>query len=95
MQAGYQLADDRCAMRGQLGDTPFHRLWRLPCFDSARSELIDQGVLEAAAAADPPDPLTELLFGKGMFPHPRDVFPRPAGEGSGAPAAQVWHDTPP
>ena len=95
IQAGYQLADDRCDMCGQLGDTPFHRLWRCPCFDSVRSELIDQYILDAAAAADPTDPLTEMLYCRGLFPHPGDVFPRPAGEDSGIQARHVWHEPPP
>eukprot|EP00959_Pyramimonas_sp_CCMP1952_P330783 6926777-Pyramimonas_sp.AAC.1 len=56
IKAGYQLADDRCALCGQHGDTPFHRLWRCPAFDSMRSGFIDRDVLEAADAADPSDP---------------------------------------
>eukprot|EP00959_Pyramimonas_sp_CCMP1952_P326842 6841902-Pyramimonas_sp.AAC.1 len=95
MKAGYQLSDDRCAMCGQHGDAPFHRLWRCPAFDSMRSELIDRDVLEAADAADPSDHLTDFLFGKGLFPHTGDVFPRPAGECAGAQAVHVWHGFPP
>eukprot|EP00959_Pyramimonas_sp_CCMP1952_P160358 3354146-Pyramimonas_sp.AAC.1 len=72
------LSDDRCAMCGQHDDTPFHRPWRCPAFDSMRSELIDRDIQDAADAAGPSDPLTDLLFGKSLFPHPGGVFPRPA-----------------
>ena len=75
-EAGFQT-DCVCDLCGKDEDTIKHRLWSCRCeaVTKARAEArIPKWFLEIARRAKEDDP----LYCRGFFPHPADVFPRPA-----------------
>ncbi|CAK0815028.1 unnamed protein product [Prorocentrum cordatum] len=80
IKVGYRGLEDRCELCGFTGDSTFHRLWRCPAVASTRGETVSQSLIDEAADADLADPEVALLFTRGVFPHPGDVFPRPSRE---------------
>ena len=79
---GYDFPE-KCPLGCGGRDILFHRLWKCPCLEQERRELVDPGILDGI------DSFVEnrqLLFAvtRGGLPHPGDELPAPLAEGS-------WH----
>ncbi len=76
---GY-LVIDRCPMCGCAGDTLRHRIWECqhPDVVEARRRAAPQWLQEEVARR----PRSQMRWVNGIFPHPGDVWPRPATEAS-------------
>ena len=75
-EAGLPI-DSLCALCEKEEDTIKHRLWNCRCEAATKARYearIPKWFLETARRAKEDDP----LYCKGFFPHPADVFPRPA-----------------
>ena len=72
--AGFDISP-LCPLCGQADDTVWHRLWECtaPQCVSARSEAVPWWLVIKAKQAGP----SNMLYAKGIFPHPGDFVPRP------------------
>ena len=81
-EAGYEV-DVRCDLCHSSPDTVLHRLWFCPACHSQREDVFE-GFNEKFDLLPPPDLAAAnneddfVLYTRGLFRHPGDVYPFPA-----------------
>ena len=75
-EAGYDLESTTCSLCGEHDDTIHHRIWCCshPTVKKASEEAVPASVIQAAAKAGP----YSVLYNRGIFAHPEQVWPTPA-----------------